>query len=203
MWVCSHGALGDEGRDGTLGRTKVCQLLGRLNGLSGMPPVSGWAGVGATSVHSIPTALTLTHFACSQHGAASRTTKAKTCRTQHTSTAQGEPTPGCPWWSGLPTPVSILEAGTHPTTLCCIAGGDALGGPRHPVTAGRAGGRHRANPALQQDVGCSPHTTGHGHCQRGGRRGGTTRLEPAARCVLGTATAGLGHGSMSILGTVA
>lgn len=78
-----------------------------------------------------------------------------------------------------------------------------MGGPRHPVTAGRAGGGHRADPALQRDAGCSPHTAGHGHGQHGGRRGGAARLEPTARCVLGTATLRLGHGSTSILGTVA
>uniref|UniRef100_A0A8C9L9I5 Artemin n=1 Tax=Pavo cristatus TaxID=9049 RepID=A0A8C9L9I5_PAVCR len=38
------GALGDEGGDGTLGGTKACQLLGRLDSLSGMPPGSGCAG---------------------------------------------------------------------------------------------------------------------------------------------------------------
>lgn len=65
LWVCGHGGRrhcgADEGGDGMLGGTKVCQLLGQLDGLSGMPAGSGWAGVGAASVHPIPTAQALTH----------------------------------------------------------------------------------------------------------------------------------------------
>lgn len=166
-----------------------------FDGLSWVPPGSGWAGTGAasTSCGCLPCVCrtgTDPHLcACSQHGAASGATRAKTCRTQHASAAQGEPRPGRPRWPGPPVPVPILipEPRAHPAVPCCIAGGDVVGCPRHPLAAGRAGHGSPAYPALQRDAGCGPHAAGHGHRQpqRGGWRGDAARLEPAARCVLG------------------
>jgi len=142
----------------------------------------------------------------SQHGAASGATGAETCRSHHAPAAQGEPGPGWLRWPGpcIPVPSSRnlspgvgTLAGAEPAVPCFVTGGDALGAPRHPLAAGRAGRGHSANATLQQDAGRGPHATGHGHRRpgRGGRRGGTARrcLEPAVRCVLGQ-DAQPGHG---------
>lgn len=124
----------------------------RFDGLSRLPLVSGWAGLGAASTScGCPPCVccmgTDPHpCACSQHGAASGATRAKTCRTQHASATQGEPRPGHPQWPGplipvpIPTPVltplcrAVLQEGTLWGVLAILSllAGLATGALRTP-----------------------------------------------------------------------
>lgn len=169
----------------------------RFDGLSRLPLVSGWAGTGVVSTScGCPPCVCCTGTDQTPVLAASMEQRAGPPEPRPAGPSthpQPKVSPGLATqrWPGppipVPIPISTPEPGAHPAVPCCVAGGDAVGCPRHPLAAGRAGHGRPANPALQRDAGCSPHATGRGHRQpqRGGRCGDATRLEPAARCVLG------------------